>query len=62
METHEMPARRRSRLRRWVTGLVVLALVLAIYAVALRWFTVRVEADVHKSIRALPVAGEPAQR
>lgn len=62
MEAREVPARRRSRLLRWTIGLVVLVLVLGIYAAALRWFTVRVETDVHNSIRPLPVAEEPAQR
>lgn len=62
MKTHEVPARQRSRLLRWTIGLVVLVLVLGIYAAGLRWFTARVETDVHKSIRPLPVAVEPVQR
>ncbi len=60
MDTHQFPERRRSRLLRWLLGLAALAVLLAVYAIALHWFTQRVETDVQKSIRALPAAGETA--
>lgn len=60
MDTRQFPERRRPRLLRWLLGLAALAVLLAVYAIALHWFTQRVETDVQKSIRALPAAGETA--
>ncbi|NZA25647.1 hypothetical protein H0E84_04570 [Luteimonas sp. SJ-92] len=45
----------RHRLRRWLIGLAVLALLLAGYAAALHWFTLQVGDGVESSLRAAPL-------
>jgi hypothetical protein len=52
-ETAWPPERR----RRWRIGVSITAAVLLLYAAALTWTTRRLEVDIQKSIRALPVAG-----
>jgi len=44
-----------SRRRRWLLAGAVLALLLAVYAGALIWFTQRVENDMQRSVRDAPV-------
>jgi hypothetical protein len=56
-ETHPpnpgtLPSTRR---RRWWIGATLVVLLLAVYAAALTWTTRRLEADIQKSIHALPV-------
>lgn len=52
----------RPRRRRWWIAAVIGVVLLVFYVVALAWFTQRLQADVEKSIRPLPVlqAGYPA--
>ncbi len=45
----------RSRLRRWLLSISVLLVLLAIYAVALRWVTLQIGNDVQDSLRDVPV-------
>ncbi len=45
----------RSRLSRWLITLCVLLVLLAIYAVALRWVTLQIGNDVQDSLRDVPV-------
>lgn len=51
------PAALPSRRRRWWIGVSIAVVVLAVYAAALTWTTRRLEIDIQKSIRAVPVAG-----
>lgn len=51
----------RRRLLRWMIGLAIVLALLAAYALALQWVTTRVNDDVQKSIRELPVSDEAAQ-
>lgn len=60
-DTTGAPAKPRRRLLRWMIGLAVVLALLAAYALALRWVTARVNDDVQKSIRELPVSDEAAQ-
>lgn len=46
-----------TRRRRWLIGVSVAVVVLLVYAAALTWTTRRLEVDILKSIRAVPVAG-----
>lgn len=46
-------------MRRWLIWLVVVVLLLAAYAIALRWFTLRVESGVEASIHPATVEGQP---
>ncbi|CAN5596795.1 hypothetical protein BH23PSE2_BH23PSE2_08420 [soil metagenome] len=57
MSTSPNPQSRppRSRLRRWMVGISVLLVLLAIYAVALRWLTTQIGNDVQDSLRDVPV-------
>jgi hypothetical protein len=45
------------RRRRWWIGVSIAVVVLIVYAAALAWTTRRLEVDILKSIRAVPVAG-----
>ncbi len=45
----------RLRWMRWLVAAAILLLLLAIYAVALRWFALRLETDIQKSLRSPPV-------
>lgn len=56
MRTITGPTRR----RRWVVGLVLLALFLVAYAIALSWFTQKVQRGVQQSLQDLPVAADTA--
>ena len=47
------------RWKHWLAWLVVVAVLLGAYAVALRWFTLRVETGIEASIHHLPTT-EPA--
>lgn len=46
-----------TRRRRWWIGVSIAIVVLGLYAAALTWTTRRLEIDIQKSIRAVPVAG-----
>ncbi|WP_159017011.1 hypothetical protein [Cognatiluteimonas profundi] len=46
-----------TRRRRWWIGVSIAVVVLGLYAAALTWTTRRLEIDIQKSIRAVPVAG-----
>lgn len=54
MQTQPTPMPRRSRARRWLIGLAILAVLLAAYAIALRWFVLRVDSGVQDSLHAIP--------
>ena len=56
------PPKPRHRLLRWLVGLCVVACVLGAYALGLRWVTHRVESDVQKSFRTLPVSDDDAYK
>jgi flagellar basal body-associated protein FliL len=43
---------------RWLIGLVLLGLFLVAYAIALSWFTQKVQVGVQQSLNALPVAAD----
>lgn len=62
MQPQPMSAPRRSRVTRWMIGLALLAVLLTAYGLGLAWFTQRLENDLQKSLRALPVDGQPAAR
>ena len=49
---------RRSNGSRWLIGLTILVVLLAVYAIALRWFALRLESDIQKSLRPVPVASD----
>lgn len=46
--------RPRHRLRRWLVGLCVVAVLLGAYAVALRWFTLQIGDGVEDNLRTAP--------
>jgi len=48
------PPSRESRLRRWLIGIGIALLLLAVYGVALDWFAQRIGTDVAKTMHALP--------
>jgi type VI protein secretion system component VasK len=52
---------RRPRLRRWILALILLLFVLAAYALTLRWAALRLEADMDKTLHALPVAADQSR-
>lgn len=54
MQTQPAPMPRRSRARRWLIGVAILAVLLSAYAVALRWVVQRVDAGVQGSLHAIP--------
>ena len=60
METRHPPIPRPSRGRRWAIWLTVAIVLLAGYAVALRWFALHVESGIQASIHPLTVEGQPA--
>lgn len=49
---------RRSNRSRWLIVLTILVVLLAVYAIALRWFALRLESDIQKSLRPIPVASD----
>ncbi len=49
------PVRGRSRLRRWLIGLLIVAVLLAVYGIALRWASEELGQDVLESMRDVPV-------
>lgn len=49
------PVHGRSRLRRWRIGLSIVAVLLAVYAIALRWATEELGQDMLDSVRDVPV-------
>jgi hypothetical protein len=59
METPYAPVPHHSRVRRWLIWLAIVILSLAVYAVALRWFTLRVESGVEASIHPIMIEGQP---
>lgn len=57
--THPAP---QSRRRRWLFAGAVLAVLLAVYAGALIWFTQRVQSGVERSLRDAPVVEDYQHR
>lgn len=53
---------RQSHRRRWLLAGAVLALLLAVYAGALIWFTQRLENDMQRSVRDTPVVEDSNHR
>lgn len=49
------PVRGRSRLRRWLIVLSIVAVLLAVYVIALRWASEELGQDVLESMRDVPV-------
>lgn len=49
------PIRGRSRLRRWRIVLLIVAVLLAVYGIALRWATEELGQDLLESVRDVPV-------
>lgn len=60
METRYAPVPQHSRMRRWLIWLAVVVVLLAAYAIALRWFTLRVESGVEASIHPIAIEGQPS--
>jgi hypothetical protein len=61
METRHAPTHgdpRRLRMRRWLIWLTVAIVLLATYAIALRWFTLHVESGIQASIHPVAVEGQ----
>jgi hypothetical protein len=56
------PERGPSRLRRWMAGLLVVAVLLGAYAYGLRWFTQQVGQDVQETLRDVPVLDDHSPR
>lgn len=54
--------RPRRRLRRWLIGLCVVAVLLGAYAVALRWFTLQIGDGVEGSLRTAPAIEDTRHR
>ena len=54
---HAPAGLRPGRRKHWLAWLVVVAVLLGAYLVALRWFTLRVETGVEASIHHLPTTG-----
>ncbi len=52
------PVRGRSRMRRWLISLSIVAVLLAVYAIALRWATEELGQDVLESVRDVPVVDD----
>ncbi|MEZ0470814.1 hypothetical protein [Luteimonas salinilitoris] len=52
----------RHRLRRWLVGLCIAAVLLGAYAVALRWFTLQIGDGVEGSLRAAPAVEDTRHR
>jgi len=53
---HAPPALRPHRWKHWLAWLLVIAALLGVYAIALRWVTLRVETGVEASIHHLPTS------
>jgi hypothetical protein len=62
MATSPAPAPPRFRLSRWLAGLVVLLVLLAAYALALRWVTEQIGHDVENTFREAPVLDDHTPR
>jgi len=59
LETRHAPIRHHPRVRRWMVWLTVVVVVLTAYAIALRWFTLRVESGIQASIHPATSEGQP---
>ncbi|MGI8561151.1 MAG: hypothetical protein ACR2J7_06905 [Luteimonas sp.] len=62
MTSAPVPTSSPHRLRRWLLGIMILAGLLAVYALALRWVTVQVGQDVENSLRTAPVLDDHTPR
>lgn len=56
------PTPSRPRARRWAIGIAVLLVLIAVYAVALRWITLQIGHDVQNTLRDVPVLDDHTPR